>query len=893
MTLQSKRIDEYDTDGSISGDEYLLIEDPSTHVYTKATLTNAVNAVGVTPDDLATVATSGDYTDLSNTPTIPTKTSDLTNDSGFKTSVSESDVTTHEAALTITESQISDLGDYATNSDLTTGLSGKQATLVSGTNIKTVNSQSLLGSGDIVITGGGAVDSVNSQTGDVVLDADDIDDTSTTNKFVTASDLTNLSNLSGTNTGDQDLSTYQLKPTEGAFTNGDKTKLDGIEAGADVTDTTNVTAAGALMDSEVTNLAAVKAFDPTDYATAAQGALADSATQPADLATVATTGAYSDLSGTPTIPVVDDTAYDATSWNGNTDAPTKNAVRDKIESLSLGGGAVDSVNGQTGTVVLDADDIDDTSTTNKFVTSADITKLGNLSGTNTGDQDLSTYQLKPSEGAFVNGDKTKLDGIESGATADQTASEILTAIKTVDGTGSGLDADLLDGNHATAFATSAQGSLADSAVQPGDNISTLTNDSGFYAAGGTDIPITDGGTGASSADAARTNLVAARGSFDASGAPSGYLNTFNGDIMQYPEAGHTLYTDFSQYVFNSGSDEYASVHGKTARGSIASPAAVQNDDLLWGIGTRSYDGTGYTDHSSAAIYWRAGENFSSTNHGTYMSYVFTPIGSAWTSRSEHLWMLVPSSSEGLRLQADFTNSTQKARALFQTHTANSDTSVGAVPNGTATKAALNTFNNSDPTNAAYTQIYADGSYSALISGVTGTGTALPLRIGVGANNVLETNTTGQVTSLRIPTAQVYHSTTQSIGNASHTAVVFDSEAYDTASLHSTSSNTSRITVPVAGIYRFTASVEFASNASGQRRLHYRVNGTTANRFGGISFPAANGTGTSVQSSVEISLSASDYVELFAYQDSGGSLNLSADGGNGLARLSVSYVGAAS
>lgn len=37
-------------------------------------------------------------------------------------------------------------------------------------------------------------------------------------------------------------------------------------------------------------------------ATAAQGALADTAVQRADLATVATTGAYSDLSGTPTIP---------------------------------------------------------------------------------------------------------------------------------------------------------------------------------------------------------------------------------------------------------------------------------------------------------------------------------------------------------------------------------------------------------------------------------------------------------------------------------------------------------------------------------------------------------------------------------------------------------------
>ena len=60
----------------------------------------------------------------------------------------------------------------------------------------------------------------------------------------------------------------------------ERTKLSGIETSADVTDTANVTAAGALMDSEVTNLADVKAFDPADYATAAQGSTADSAQQP-------------------------------------------------------------------------------------------------------------------------------------------------------------------------------------------------------------------------------------------------------------------------------------------------------------------------------------------------------------------------------------------------------------------------------------------------------------------------------------------------------------------------------------------------------------------------------------------------------------------------------------
>ena len=41
----------------------------------------------------------------------------------------------------------------------------------------------------------------------------------------------------------------------------DGTKLDGIEASADVTDTANVTAAGALMDSELTSIASVKALN--------------------------------------------------------------------------------------------------------------------------------------------------------------------------------------------------------------------------------------------------------------------------------------------------------------------------------------------------------------------------------------------------------------------------------------------------------------------------------------------------------------------------------------------------------------------------------------------------------------------------------------------------------
>ena len=86
---------------------------------------------------LSTVATSGSYTDLSNKPTIPTATSDLSNDSGF-----------------ITKS-VDDLTNYTDTTTLNTALGGKQETLVSGTNIKTINNYSLLGSGNITIESSG------------------------------------------------------------------------------------------------------------------------------------------------------------------------------------------------------------------------------------------------------------------------------------------------------------------------------------------------------------------------------------------------------------------------------------------------------------------------------------------------------------------------------------------------------------------------------------------------------------------------------------------------------------------------------------------------------------------------------------------------------------------
>ena len=53
--------------------------------------------------------------------------------------------------------------------------------------------------------------------------------------------------------------------------------------------------------------------------------------------------------------------------------------------------------------------------------------------------------------AYTATEKTKLAGIEAGATADMTAAEMLTAIKTVDGSASGLDSDLLDAQHGSYY----------------------------------------------------------------------------------------------------------------------------------------------------------------------------------------------------------------------------------------------------------------------------------------------------------------------------------------------------------------------------------------------------------------------------------------------------------
>ena len=68
---------------------------------------------------------------------------------GYITGINSGDVT---AALGYTPYNSSNPDGYQTASDVATAISGKQDTLVSGTNIKTINGSSVLGSGDLSVT---------------------------------------------------------------------------------------------------------------------------------------------------------------------------------------------------------------------------------------------------------------------------------------------------------------------------------------------------------------------------------------------------------------------------------------------------------------------------------------------------------------------------------------------------------------------------------------------------------------------------------------------------------------------------------------------------------------------------------------------------------------------
>ena len=129
---------------------------------------------------LSTVATSGSYSDLSNKPSIPSSSSDLSDGSSLVKTSSTSGllkndgsvmasgtgasnwaVGNHTHSAYVNPTKVTSWSSTPSNDNVASeklikdSLDGKQATLVSGTSIKTINNESLLGSGNINIQGGG------------------------------------------------------------------------------------------------------------------------------------------------------------------------------------------------------------------------------------------------------------------------------------------------------------------------------------------------------------------------------------------------------------------------------------------------------------------------------------------------------------------------------------------------------------------------------------------------------------------------------------------------------------------------------------------------------------------------------------------------------------------
>lgn len=117
--------------------------------------------------------------------------------------------------------------------------------------------------------------------------------------------------------------------------------------------------------------------------------------------------------------------------------------------------------------------------------SADGAKLDGIESGATADQTAaeirSLVESASNSNVFTDADHTKLNGIESGATADQSASEILTAIKTVDGSGSGLDADTVDGIQGSSIVQTSDSRLTNSRTcnNSFDNVTSSRNNLGL------------------------------------------------------------------------------------------------------------------------------------------------------------------------------------------------------------------------------------------------------------------------------------------------------------------------------------------------------------------------------------------------------------------------------
>lgn len=158
--------EEYVTDSELSAKGYATTSQLSSKL--DVSTYNSEKANFATKDELNSKADTSAIADMA--------TQTWVQGQGYLTEIPSEYVTDSELTEALAGKQ--DKGDYALKSDLTnlatkeelaakadaSALSSKQDTLVSGTNIKTINGETILGEGDITIQGGGTVDTAMSDT---------------------------------------------------------------------------------------------------------------------------------------------------------------------------------------------------------------------------------------------------------------------------------------------------------------------------------------------------------------------------------------------------------------------------------------------------------------------------------------------------------------------------------------------------------------------------------------------------------------------------------------------------------------------------------------------------------------------------------------------------------
>ena len=138
----------------------------------------------------------------------------------------------------------------------------------------------------------------------------------------------------------------------------------------------------------------------------------------------------------------------------------------------------------------------------------------------------------------------------------------------------------------------------------------------------------------------------------------------------------------------------------------------------------------------------------------------------------------------------------------------------------------------------------------------------------------------------------YKNADQSVNNATFTAITFQVESFDTDAFHDNSTNTSRFTIPTGkgGKYLISGIISYAFHATGTRLVAIYKNGSTWNYNAQLQTVTSSPSGIYIPVSFVINLAATDYVEIFAYQTSGGALNVAQDGTTAT-NIQVSYLGA--